>query len=312
MTTAGGRQNIKAVAIIPALNEELAIGTVVILTKLHVDQVIVIDDGSIDKTPIIAKSAGAHVITLSKNQGKASAIFCGIEYARSCDAEVLIMIDGDGQHNPDEIPLLINKILQKKVDMVVGSRQIGDRHSHSRSSIPLYRSFGQRTLDIATNFGSSYKSTDSQSGFRALSKRAIENMNFQSEGYNIESDMNHHFARLGFSIVEVPISVRYDVPNKHKKNPLSHGMEIIGHLIGIIGYKRPLLSFGLPGGICIISGLIAAFMTFTQYYENAHFPYMLAMISGFFIFMGILLVIGGLILNAMQIVGKSEKVVNSL
>ena len=295
-------QSQQLIAIIPAYNEELVIGTVVLETRKHVDQVIVVDDGSTDRTAEVAALAGAEVISLEKNRGKAQAMMAGFARARENGCEALVMLDGDGQHNPNEIPELLLPVLDGSADLVIGSRFLMDGNN-----IPRYRQLGQKTLDLATMATSGYNCSDSQSGFRAISCKGLKHLDFRSEGYNIESDMITHFLADGLRIKEVPITVRYDVPNKHKKHPFSHGFDIIGHLIGIVGYKRPLLSFGLPGGILVIIGLLVGSWAFAEYYATTRFQFTLTMLSAVMLIMGLLLVTTAFILNSLVQIVKMEK-----
>ena len=147
----------KNIAIIPAYNERIAIGSVVIRTRPFVDTVIVVDDGSHDMTSTIAEHAGAEVIRLSKNHGKAYAVMRGFDRARQLNAGIVIMLDGDGQHHPEEIPHLIAPILKGEADLVIGSRFL-----KSGNQIPFYRVVGQKTLDRFTKMASSCPVTDSQ------------------------------------------------------------------------------------------------------------------------------------------------------
>ncbi|HOT03576.1 MAG TPA: glycosyltransferase family 2 protein, partial [Methanolinea sp.] len=172
------------VAVIPAYNEELTIGTVVLRTRQHVDHVIVVDDGSTDKTASIATLAGAEVLQHPINLGKAQAMFKGFARAKEYNPLAVVMLDADGQHNPDEIPELLKPVLSGDADLVVGSRYL-----NGASKIPKHRILGQKTLNLVTNVGSGGSSTDTQSGFRVLGRRALANLDFYSEGYNIESDM---------------------------------------------------------------------------------------------------------------------------
>ncbi len=290
------------IAVIPAYKEEVSIGSVVVHTRNYVDTVIVVDDGSPDKTSLIARAAGADVITLPSNKGKATALMKGFARVRELDPAVVVMLDADGQHNPAEIPFLIKPILEGKADLVIGSRFL-----NNKNNIPAYRQFGQKTLNIATQLGSGFASTDSQSGFRAISRTGLEHLNFKSDGYNIESDMITHFLKDGLVITEVPINVRYDVPNKHKKNPVSHGMDILTHMVGLLGYKRPLLSFGIPGMIFIFIGLVLGFGAFTQYIASGRLSFLLPMMSMMFIIMGMLLVTSSFTLNSLVCLVKEEK-----
>ena len=223
------------VAVIPAYNEGLVIGSVTLQTKQHVDRVIVVDDGSTDRTAAIARFAGADVIRFETNGGKAKAMMAGFARARELGSGAVVMLDGDGQHDPDEIPVVTAPVLEGVADLVIGSRFLD-----TKAKIPAYRRAGQTVLNGFTNLSvdGEFVTTDSQSGFRALSYRALENLTFASNGYNIESDMIAHFAPLNLRMAEVPISVTYDVPHKHKKNPLSHGLGVFTRLVGRIGRRR--------------------------------------------------------------------------
>jgi glycosyltransferase involved in cell wall biosynthesis len=295
---------VNIVAVIPAYNEELTIGSVLLLAFRYVNKCIVVDDGSNDRTSEIARTAGATVIVLPKNQGKAYALFEGLNAARILRPEIVVLLDADGQNNPDEIPALIVPIINGNADLVIGSRFLG-----KASEIPAYRKIGQKTLNYATNLQSEYDGTDSQSGFRALSRKAMDHLNFSSEGYNIESDMISHFMHKGLVIAEVPISVRYDVPNKHKKHPLAHGYDVIANIIGEIGYRRPLMFFGSLGILCILAGATAGFWAITFYYLNNMLPFGPTIAAVLFVILGMLLLISGLILNSLIAIMKRQRIV---
>jgi len=272
-------------------DEELTIGSIVALSKQYGD-VLVVDDGSTDNTSKIAEICGAKVLRHEQNLGKAKALESAFKYAFKNDYDIVVCLDGDGQHNPCDIPKLLEPILNGEADLVIGSRYI-------RKNIPKYRVFGQRVLDILTNFASKTNVTDTQSGFRAMNRKVLELLqNFKSEGYSIESDMIMFLANK-VRIKEVPIDVRYDVPKKHKKNPLSHGLEVLSSIIGFIGYKRPLLSFGLSGFILTVIGLIFGFWAFSTYYTTNKLPYGPSIASALFLILGLLLFTSGLILNSL-------------
>jgi glycosyltransferase involved in cell wall biosynthesis len=282
-------------AVLPAFNEELVIGSIVIRTKQYVNHVIVVDDGSSDRTAEVAKLAGAEVIHLEYNTGKAYAILLGLRRARETGCTVAVMLDADGQHNPKEIQRVAGLVIAGKADLVIGSRFL-----EKNGGIPAYRQVGQKILDLFTNMGAKTNVTDSQSGFRALSRKALENLDFKSDGYNIESDMIHHFSSLGFSIMEVPISVHYDVPNKHKKHPVTHGVGVLSRLINLISYRRPLLLFGITGFALIVIGVAAEIWVFTELYNSGPFHYILAIMSSSVVILGMLLMVTGLLLNTLM------------
>ncbi len=278
--------------VIPAYNEELVIGSVVLKACRIVRKVIVVDDGSQDRTAEIAKLAGADVIRLDYNTGKAYALLLGLKHARDLGCSAAVTLDGDGQHTTDDISRVVLPVLEGKADLVIGSRFL-----KKKNGVPAYRRAGQKALDVFTKVGSGYACTDSQSGFRAFSKKALANLDFVSQGYAIESDMIAHFVKCGLVIGEVPIAVRYKVPHKHKMNPLAHGITVLARLINMISYRRPLIAFGIPGFILIAGGLIAEIWVFAELRTTGVFHDVLAVGSAFVLVLGMLLVVAGLILN---------------
>ncbi|CAG0974962.1 MAG: glycosyltransferase family 2 protein, partial [Candidatus Methanoperedens sp.] len=152
------------IAILPAFNEEISIGSMVLHARDHAERVIVVDDGSSDRTAEIAGFAGAEVIRHTKNMGKGVALKTGFDLAGRNGAKVIVTMDTDGQHDPEEIPKLVAPILQGEADIVNGSRYMNGKDRNT----PFYRRVGQNVLDKATNFNSGLQLTDTQSGFRAF------------------------------------------------------------------------------------------------------------------------------------------------
>ena len=208
------------VAIIPAYNEEKALADVIGKTLEYVDEVIVVDDGSSDKTSEVAIEAGARVIRHSVNLGKGEALKSGFKAIG--DDSIIITIDGDGQHNPSEIPDLVRPIVEDGADLVNGSRYMNGPEENT----PAYRRVGQKVLDIATNISAGTKVTDSQSGFRAFSPQSKNVFRFKDTGFGIESEMLVDAAEAGLKIVEVPITVRYDLDGS-TKDPITHGVGVL-------------------------------------------------------------------------------------
>ena len=296
----------KIIAIIPAFNEEIGIGGVVLRTKKFVDDVLVVDDGSSDKTAEIAKLAGAEVISLDKNHGKAFALFKGFEEAKEKGADIVVILDGDCQHFPEEIPILIEPITKGEADLVNGSRYL------MKNYIPGHRIFAHKLLNLCTNAANDNKSkengkiTDSQSGFRALNKNALNNMNFKSDGFNIESDMIVHFLSKGLRIAEVPISVKYKEIKKQGKHLFVHGFGLLDNLVGLISFKRPLLLFGLFGLLCLFSGFLFGAWTLISYNQMHKLPFGPSLIAGISFVLGLVSIMSGLILNSLVQI-KNEK-----
>jgi glycosyltransferase involved in cell wall biosynthesis len=243
----------RILAAIPCYNEERFIGSVILKVREHVDQVIVVDDGSNDATPEIAEAAGALVERHKVNQGKGVAVNTAFNLAREMGADALVLLDGDGQHDPTEIPLLLHPVLEDEADVVIGSRFLrpGNR-------IPKYRTIGQRILTFTTNLGSSVCLTDSQSGLRAFSRRAIELLFFNHSGLSVESEMQFLIKENNLRVAEVPITAKY--PDRAKRSPAAHGFGVLGKVLGLSGRRRPLLFFGLPGAITLAFGVGAGFL----------------------------------------------------
>lgn len=187
------------VALIAALNEEASIEEVVKRCLPFVDKVVVVDDGSQDKTAQLARDAGAHVIVNKVNMGKAKAIEEGI---RQVEADLYVLLDADLQHEPESIPDLIKK--SEEFDIVIGSRFLGNV-----AKMPIQRRISNRLMTLLTKFYSGYKITDAQSGFRILPGKHALNIVGGLERYTIEIGMLFKAARLKLSLGEVPIKTIY-------------------------------------------------------------------------------------------------------
>ena len=291
----------KSIVVIPAYNEALTIASLVFLSLKHVTEVIVVDDGSQDKTSELARLAGAHVYTLERNAGKAAALMKGLDEAIAQNPDIIIMLDGDGQHNPDELPILMQPILEGNADFVIGSRFLEGEHD-----VPRHRRIGQVILDQTVQHKT--KLTDTQSGYRAFGPGAYSHLRtIRSHGYNIELDMIDALQKADLRIMEVPIHVRYDgLPNIHKENPIIHGLDVISFSFGFIGYQRPLLCFGLPGLISVTLGIILGLITSEIYYGTGVFAIAYALICVLLILAGLLLGMTALILNAFDVIFKKS------
>lgn len=211
----------KIIVIIPAFNEQAAIGEVVERSLRYADDVLVIDDGSADDTSEIAEKAGASILKHPTNFGKGVSLRDAFAQVEGYD--IVVTIDGDGQHNPDEIPDLIKPICEGRADFVNGSRYLNGFDENT----PAYRRVGQTVLDIATNVTAGTKLTDSQSGFRAFKGSTISCYKFRDPGFGIESEMIADASENNLKIIEVPITVKYDVENSSTKGPVTHGVGVL-------------------------------------------------------------------------------------
>lgn len=263
--------------------------------RQHVLRVIVVDDGSTDRTGEIAKLAGAQVVTLPYNQGKGVALKTGFHVAR--DADMIVTLDSDGQHDPGQIPQLLEPIIKGEADMVNGSRYLNGNGKDT----PAYRRVGQNVLDAATNISNGdLDITDSQSGFRAFAGHTIPIFRFHSTDYTIESEMLIDAAKAGLRIEEVEINATYGEEHHHKMNPFSHGISVLVRLLQDMEFNRPLYYFTLPGSIMIIIGMLLGLYFFGQYLGGAMitlFPTTLAALITIF---GAFIAFTGLILHSVS------------
>lgn len=298
----------RVLAAIPAYNEEVAIGSVVLQVQDHVDDVVVIDDGSDDRTSELADEAGADVIAFEDNHGKGHAVKAAFEVARMGGYDALVLLDGDGQHLPEQIPDLVGPVLGRgpheddPVDMTVGLR-FGDN-----TEMPLYRRFGKRVLDYATALASTATSgktegpTDSQTGFRAFNADAIETMadKLQGNGFGIESEQILVAEENGLETASVAITCRYeDIDESSTKGPIQHGLSVLDSVVRMATMRRPLVFMGIPSVLLMVAGGGLGIFVLQYWNWTGYFSVPQAMGAGFLILLGMLGVMSSLILNVM-------------
>lgn len=256
------------VACIPAFNEEKTIAKVVLQTQHYVDKIVVCDDGSTDMTAEIAERLGATVVKHEKNKGKGSALKTLFEEVIRLEPEVTVILDADGQHNPSDIPRLVEPIIKGESDIIIGNRYAGNL----RDAAPLYRKAGLAVINWANRAVRDSKVKDTQSGFRAYSFRALKAVaNCESNGYSVESEQLILAARNNLRVSEVPVTTKYrGLENTSKKTPLAHGLGIVGFLLKMIVEERPLLFLGVPGVVSMLVGTaFGAWML--QIYATEHY-----------------------------------------
>jgi len=211
---------------IPCFNEQNFIGDVVTRARKYVDKVIVIDDGSTDDTGRVARAAGAEVIRHEARKGAGAATKSGFEAARRSNADIVVTLDGDGQHNPDDIPKLLAPILNSEADLVIGSRFLQPTQGTPQTTnVPHYRKFGINVITWLCNLGSKVKVSDSQSCFRAHSRRLIDAINITENGFGFSVEVLIKARKKGFVIKEVPISCLYHSQGS-TLNPVVHGIGV--------------------------------------------------------------------------------------
>ena len=279
------------IALIPAYNEERFIGSLVLAVRNYVDHVVVVDDGSQDRTADIARLAGATVLRHEVNQGKAAGVNTGFAYIRRMRPAVMVMLDGDGQHAAEDIPQVLAPVLHGAADVVVGSRFLD-----IKSDIPAYRQVGQHGLTLMTNLASGVRCSDSQSGFRAFSARALDSLSFGQGGFSIESEMQFLVREHALQVVEVPIKVTYAEPAK--RNPVRHGMQVVNGILQLVGQTRPLLFFGVFGLAVFMIGLALGGYIINIYAQTQTLAVGYGLVTVLLCVVGMLLFFVGLVLHS--------------
>ncbi len=288
-----GERAVRTLVAMPAYNEEAYIAKTVLGARRHADAVLVVDDGSTDETVAIAEALGAMVIRHATNKGYGGALQTIFSAARDLGAEELVVIDA--RHDPAEIPRLLTE-LRKGNDVVIGSRFV----EGSAGDIPAYRKVGMKVLDAATTLaGNGLAITDSQSGFRAYGRRAIEAIRPSGEGMSAGSEILIQAGDHHLQVAEVPIRVRYDIEGTSSENPVSHGIGVLMNIMRLISLRRPLVFFGIPGAVFTLLGVGLEIYTFSEYYRTAQFHY-IVFTGGFsMLILGLLLAAVGIILYSL-------------
>ena len=247
---------------IPAFNEEKNIAVLIVQLKKIADKIIVCNDGSTDLTSKIAEELGATVINHEKNLGYGAAIRSIFLKSKELDGDVLVTFDADGQHKIEDINRVVDPIINEESDLVIGSRFL----DKSEKEVPQYRKVGIKIITKITNVTIKKQLTDSQSGFRAYSKKVLNELNPSELGMGISTEILIKASAKNFRISEVPIKITYD-GDTSTHNPISHGSSVLLSTIKFTSIEHPLKFYGVPSMIFFAIGLFFVYFS-AQYYTE--------------------------------------------
>lgn len=293
----------ETIAAIPAYNEETTIESVVTSVQRHVDEVLVVDDGSDDDTVAMAEQAGATVIEHETNRGYGGALQTAFSVADDRSAEALVILDGDGQHDPDDIPKLLEAQNESGANVVVGSR-----FHDERVEAPLYRRVGLFVINALTNLSLGISPTrswvtDTQSGFRAYDAEAISSLagdNTLSTGMSASTDILYHARRMDYDVAEVGTTIYYEGDETSTQNPFFHGLTVVSNILRTIERERPLTFLGIPGLTAILLGAGLGYWTVINYVQSGTFPTGIMLFCIFSTVLGSLLSFTSIILHSVK------------
>lgn len=279
------------IAALPAYNEEKTIAKIVVQASRHVDEVLVVDDGSTDMTAEIAERLGGIVIRHRANVGYGGAMATIFKEARKRGVDVLVTLDADGQHDPGEIPKLIEPILRGEADIVVGSRFAGER-----GEMPRYRETGVKIITELTKKAAKLGLSDAQSGYRAYSKESIGALTPTEQGMGASTEILVKASQSNLRIMEIPITIYYEGLRPSTQNPLVQGIDVVMSTIRQASMRRPALFYGVPALIFTAIGIFFGLWA-TQIYLTRHeFATNMALVAVASIMIGLILATTAIIL----------------
>lgn len=290
---------------IPAYNEADNVPTVVRTALQYADEVLVVDDGSDDGTAERAKAAGASVLRHDRNRGYGAALKTIFQQADRSTADHLVIVDGDGQHDVSDIPELVAVQRDTGSPIVIGSR-LGDG---ADTDMPFYRRIGLGLINVVTNLSlgiirPSSRIRDTQSGFRAYDKRAISTIAVDEtigESMDASIDILYHANSYGYDIEEVPTTIKYDIGDDRRYNPVQHGIMLIMNVIRTVERKRPITLLGVPGVCSVLIGLGFSYWAITNYIQSGSFSLGISITAVFFMLTGMLAVFSCIILHSLAV-----------
>ena len=291
----------KIIVGIPAFNEEKNIAVLIIQLKKIADKIIVCNDGSTDLTSKIAEELGATMINHEKNLGYGAAIRSIFLKSKDLGGDILVTFDADGQHRIEDINKVINPIINGESDLVIGSRFLDE----SAKEVPRYRKAGIKLITKITNATIKKQLTDSQSGFRAYSKKVLNELNPSELGMGISTEILIKASAKNFRISEVPIKIIYN-GDTSTHNPISHGSSVLFSTIKYTSIEHPLKFYGIPSMIFFAIGLLFTSLSIEYYADIGRLNTNLTLIGAGSILIAVVLLLTGILLYSLVSVVREK------
>lgn len=295
------RDSKNVTVVLSAYNEEMSIGSIILLTRIYADRVIVVDDASSDQTAKISKKAGAEVIINKTNRGKGASLETGFKAAVNLGADIVVTMDSRGHHNPDDIPRLIDPIITGGADVVNGTRYL---NSVDRNT-PVYRRVGQTILGRFANKKFD-KIRDSQITFLAFAASTKDIIHFDVHDLAKEDEMLADAVKSGLRIKEVEIGTHYNFEDPVQA-PVKYILGALRNVVRDIETNKPLYFYAVPGfalatcgfymGLKFLEALVLGI-------ENLHFWYVLIMV--FLSVAGVYMTLTGIVMHSLTEVAQTE------
>ncbi|HII93385.1 MAG TPA: glycosyltransferase family 2 protein [Methanosarcina sp.] len=295
------RASKNVIVVFSAYNEETSIGSIILLTRLYADRVIMVDDASSDQTAEIAKKAGAEVIINKTNRGKSASLETGFKSAVNLGADIIVTMDSRGRHNPDDIPRLIDPIVTGTADVVNGTRYL---NSVDRST-PVYRRVGQTILGRFANKKSG-KIRDYQTPFRAFAASTKDMIHFDVNDLTKEDEMLVNACKSGLCIKEVEIGTRYKFEDRVQA-PGKYVLGVLRSVVRDIEANKPLYFYAVPGFALATCGFYMGLKFLEDLVfgiESLHLWYILIMV--FLSVAGVYMTVTGIVMHSMAEVTQTE------
>lgn len=305
-------KTMKLIITIPAYNEEQSIGEVIKEIPMKIEgidqiEILVINDGSTDKTVDEALKSGAtKVISFKKNRGLAKAFRAGLEEAIIMDGDIIVNTDADGQYNGEEIPSLIQPIINGEADIVLGSRFKG-----WIEEMPIQKKLGNQLATFVTAKVSGFPTSDAQTGFRAFSREAAMRLNVLSD-YTYTQETIIQSSYKGLKIVEIPVEFRKrEGKSRLISNIFNYAMRSGVTIVQTFRDYNPIRTFGLIGGVFAFIGLLFGLRVLVHFlYTGMVSPFIpSAILSGVLLTVGFQIIVLGLIAD---MVGNNRKLMEQI